>query len=106
MQELPETVGDEMTDLPYVAPLKSNHHCRLCRRWLEGDWVEATTEEARAEIQRQMDAGRCDDCTRRVFSEIGPFGKCASPGCEAPANIVLAGQRKVCDRHDPSNTPR
>ena len=35
----------------------------------------------------------------------GPFGKCSYPDCGAPADIVLSGQRKVCDRHDPFNTP-
>lgn len=45
-------------------PLKSAHSCRLCRRWLEGEWSRATPEE-RVEIQRQMTAGHCDDCHRK-----------------------------------------
>ncbi len=58
-------------DLPYVPPLKSSFSCRICRRWLEGEWSSATTKEARDEIQRQMGVGRCDDCTRRVAKEEG-----------------------------------
>lgn len=53
-------------ELPYVKPLKSSHECRVCRHWLEGDWNRATTPEVRAEIQRQMDVGRCDSCTREA----------------------------------------
>jgi hypothetical protein len=41
--------------------MKSAHSCRVCRRWLEGEWNWATTEE-RAALQRQMDQGHCDDC--------------------------------------------
>lgn len=52
--------------LPDVAPLKSSHQCRACGRWLEGEWNRARDVVARAEIQRQMDAGRCDDCARRA----------------------------------------
>lgn len=44
---------------------KSSTSCRLCRRWFEGDWSRAATPEERAEIQRQMDAGHCDDCHRQ-----------------------------------------
>lgn len=55
-------------DLPYVRPLKSNHQCRLCRRWLEGEWSGADPL-GRIQIMRQMDFGRCDDCTRRVATE-------------------------------------
>ena len=40
------------------------------------------------------------------FAAKGPFGPCQTPGCGAPANIVLSGERKVCDRHDPFRTPR
>lgn len=55
-------------DLPYVRPLKSNHNCRLCRRWFEGEWANAAPLD-RIQILRQMDFGRCDDCTRRVATE-------------------------------------
>lgn len=40
---------------------KSSTSCRLCRRWFEGDWFRADAAQ-RVEIQRQMDAGHCDDC--------------------------------------------
>ncbi len=45
-----------------LMPLKSNHHCRRCRRHLEDEWSYARNERERAELQRQMDAGRCDTC--------------------------------------------
>lgn len=59
--------------LPYVKPLKSAHSCRVCRRWLEGEWPRATAEQ-KVEIQRQMDVGRCDDCTRKIAKEEGSDG--------------------------------
>lgn len=40
---------------------KSAHSCRVCRRWLEGEWSSAAPPE-RVELQRQMDAGHCDRC--------------------------------------------
>lgn len=46
-------------------PLKSSHSCRVCGRWLEGDWNRSDDDAQRAEIQRQMDAGRCDTCTAK-----------------------------------------
>ncbi len=43
--------------------IKSNHECRECRRHLEGEWSRAARDSVeRAELQRQMDAGRCDRC--------------------------------------------
>lgn len=44
---------------------KSAHSCRICGRWLEGDWASASPAE-RPEIKRQMDAGHCDTCHDRV----------------------------------------
>ncbi len=55
-------------DLPELPPLKSSHECRRCRRWLEGEWSGAD-ETGRANLDRQMNAGRCDDCTRREAAE-------------------------------------
>ncbi len=40
---------------------KSAHSCRVCGRWLEGEWSAADAAQ-RVEIQRQMDAGHCDAC--------------------------------------------
>lgn len=57
-------------DLPDVPPLKSSHQCRRCRRWLEGEWSDADDTQ-RANLERQMNAGRCDDCTRREAKEAG-----------------------------------
>lgn len=43
--------------------LKSSHQCRLCGRWLEGEWANA---DAAGQVglcvalRRQMDNGRCD----------------------------------------------
>lgn len=51
--------------LPYVKPLKSSHECRVCRRWLEGEWARGTPGE-RVELERQMSVGRCDGCTREA----------------------------------------
>lgn len=69
-------------DLPVVPPLKSAHSCRRCRRWLEGEWAQEHTGERRPEvldaIQRQMDAGRCDDCTRRETAGLVQAAKDAS----------------------------
>lgn len=42
--------------------LKSSHSCRLCRRWLEGEWSRATTVAERQSLHRQMTNGLCDDC--------------------------------------------
>jgi hypothetical protein len=44
---------------------KSAHTCRVCGRWLEGEWSGADAA-GRVEIQRQMDAGHCDTCHERV----------------------------------------
>jgi hypothetical protein len=49
---------------PKRCRFKSAFSCRICRRWLEGEWSGATPEQ-RIEIQRQMDAGHCDDCHRK-----------------------------------------
>jgi hypothetical protein len=57
------------SDLPVMPPLKSAHSCRRCGRWLEGEWNSADDDQARADIQRQMSWGRCDDCTRREAGE-------------------------------------
>jgi hypothetical protein len=43
--------------------LKSAHSCRRCRRHLEGEWSRAEPGHARNELNRQMNAGRCDPCT-------------------------------------------
>lgn len=46
-------------------PLKSAHSCRRCGRWLEGEWNAARAPElhlVRADLQRQMEQGRCDVC--------------------------------------------
>lgn len=56
---------------PPSPPLKSSPSCRVCRRWLEGEWPTAD-DAGRAEIERQMAAGRCDDCTRRATLKVVP----------------------------------
>lgn len=66
-------------DLPYLPPLKSSHQCRRCRRWLEGEWFDADAA-GRVEIQRQMDAGRCDDCTRREAADLAAVASAPDPG--------------------------
>lgn len=45
---------------------KGSTSCRICRRWLEGEWNRAAPGPERAELQRQMDAGHCDLCHERV----------------------------------------
>lgn len=49
--------------------LKSSTSCRLCRRWLEGEWNRESSGERRREalesLNRQMRNGRCDPCTVR-----------------------------------------
>lgn len=52
---------------------KGAHSCRVCGRWLEGEWSaadllasDADRDALRAEIQRQMDAGHCDACHDKV----------------------------------------
>jgi hypothetical protein len=55
-QEMPATAVRLVTLMP-------NHQCRLCGRWLEGEWNRAAPDSRdRDELQRQMDAGRCDVC--------------------------------------------
>lgn len=41
--------------------MKSNHSCRRCRRWFEGEWSQATSDELRAKVQRLMAQGYCDE---------------------------------------------
>jgi phosphoribosyl-ATP pyrophosphohydrolase len=48
--------------------MKPNHQCRLCGRWLEGEWASAPKGgPERTELQRQMSNGRCDpgQCRKR-----------------------------------------
>lgn len=94
-----------MSDLPYVPPLKSAHSCRLCGRWLEGEWSGASLEE-KSEIQRQMDVGRCDDCTRKEAAklvEINPNQHCTSEECpftfSHTAQWCGYEQTRQCDCH-------
>lgn len=42
--------------------MKGNHQCRLCGRWLEGEWNRSKSEAERAELARQMEQGHCDGC--------------------------------------------
>lgn len=50
-------------DEPKRCRFKSSTSCRVCRRWLEGEWNRAAPDsQERTEIQRQMDAGHCDSC--------------------------------------------
>lgn len=54
-----------MPDSASPCSFKSAHSCRICGRWLEGEWnVEAPP--GRVELQRQMDTGHCDLCHERV----------------------------------------
>jgi len=39
--------------------LKSAHSCRLCGRWLEGEWSKANAVQ-RARLETMMSLGRCD----------------------------------------------
>jgi hypothetical protein len=87
--------GRDEFGLPVVPPIKSNHSCRVCRRWLEGAWAVADPQ-GRAEIQRQMDCGRCDDCTWQVAVDRAAAGLVVQPvpdpGDPAMyAQLVLAG---------------
>lgn len=63
-----DRLGVVIRSMPDPAPpcsFKSAHSCRICGRWLEGEWnVEAPP--GRVELQRQMDAGHCDLCHERV----------------------------------------
>jgi hypothetical protein len=45
-----------------MSRFKSAHSCRLCGRWLEGEWARAVTDDERESIERQMNNGMCDDC--------------------------------------------
>jgi len=63
-----ERLKGTLPPLPYVKPLKSSHECRVCRRWLEGEWSRAAPEQ-QDELQRQMNVGRCDNCTRMAARE-------------------------------------
>lgn len=54
--------------------LKSNHQCRICRHWIEGDWNAAPTVANREYFQRLMDRGFCD-----------------KPACEEKAAAIVAG---------------
>ena len=85
-------------------PLKSSTSCRRCRRWLEGDW-NAATPEARPEIQRQMDAGRCDVCTAKEARQRGVHAThcCILHGCkygspDCPVVLNRVGQEYPCEQ--------
>lgn len=63
--------------------MKSSTSCRVCRRWLEGEWnrlhslrrVDRLTEGVQEELdalQRQMDQGHCDGCTPWEGPRIWP----------------------------------
>ena len=43
--------------------MKPNHQCRVCGRWLEGEWNLTTDPDLQAALQRQMNQGHCDSCT-------------------------------------------
>lgn len=47
--------------------MKSAHSCRVCGRWLEGDWNMSKDPEERDELERQMQNGHCDNCD--IYSE-------------------------------------
>lgn len=83
-QEMVEALGrwrDTRGSQPEPAPrrLKSAHSCRLCGRWLEGEWASADAEQC-IELQRQMDQGHCDVCPPRK-----PWGN-PSPESRAEMN--------------------
>ena len=41
--------------------MKSSGSCRVCRRWLEGEWSQATPEQ-REVIEKEMAQGHCETC--------------------------------------------
>jgi hypothetical protein len=49
---------------------KSAHSCRMCAKWLEGEWSDADPLD-RLELQRQMSAGVCDACERSLRRPVG-----------------------------------
>lgn len=61
---------------------KPNHQCRVCARWLEGEWSDADAAD-RIELQRQMDTGHCDRCHELV---------CCAP---APTYRVIVPMREL-----------
>jgi hypothetical protein len=63
-----------------VNRLKSAHSCRICRRWLEGEWARAD-ETGRHSIQRQMDNGMCDGCQRKRQSAAQEYIAAAGMIC-------------------------
>lgn len=66
--------------------MKSNHQCRRCGRWLEGEWNRAAKLSIeRAELQRQMDQGHCDVCPRKDRPMTTP-----SPALQAVALQAVA----------------
>jgi hypothetical protein len=81
--------------LPVVPPLAHSELCRMCSRWLEGDWTRADPAEKR-ELERQMAVGRCDDCTWRVARDRAQAGRVFQPVPDPGdprlyAQLVLAG---------------
>ena len=53
--------------------MKSNHDCRRCKHYLEGDWNDARRrgdDAMVAEIDRQMRAGTCDSCQDLMLKNI------------------------------------
>lgn len=83
-------------DLPYVRPLKSSHQCRRCARWLEGEWSSADAA-GRAELNRQMSVGRCDNCTRREAADLAAAEQTDTGGPEEwPNSLGPLGKVWAC----------
>jgi hypothetical protein len=57
---------------------KSSHQCRVCARWLEGEWSGADVA-GRIDLQRQMDLGHCDRCHSQVCCAPAPAYRVVVP---------------------------
>lgn len=69
--------------------MKSAHSCRVCSRWLEGEWGRAGSDAERDALQALMDRGYCD-----------------KPGCEAEAaRRAETAERSGINTTTPQETP-
>lgn len=74
---------------------KGSTSCRMCGRWLEGDWNHAKRKAVREDLQRQMDAGRCDPCAIRATVRLTWSLAESADGAEQVAAVVV----RALDEH-------
>jgi hypothetical protein len=81
--------------------LKSAHSCRLCGRWLEGEWSSANAVQ-RARLQIMMSLGRCDRHATTEPGENGLGRRVGTSSRESSPYRVLIAARDATSSQIPS----